>query len=133
MLKDPKVYAALVLCPTCLTQFFLTSLANTHHFLITLCSLIFTLTPFGWMHSIMLSHFHSDTLWLDALYYANPHPFQYFLWEYFLFMPAISGTLLGNKARAKQNVIKTSGEVEVNFTPSPPTRLYSLITQNTAC
>jgi len=34
LLKDPKVHASLVLCPTCLAQFFLTSLANTHHLLI---------------------------------------------------------------------------------------------------
>jgi len=43
-----------------------------------------------------------------------------------------SGKPLGNKARDKQNVIKTSGGVEVNFIPSPPTRLYGLIIQNIA-
>jgi hypothetical protein len=34
LLKDPKVHTALVLCPACLAHFFLTSLANMHHFLI---------------------------------------------------------------------------------------------------
>ena len=67
-------------------------LAKFHHFLI-FHSLIFSLTPFDWLHSIML----------------NPH----FWWEYhflfkpFWFMPTFSGTQLGQKHRM--------GVYELNF------------------
>ena len=79
--------------------------------LLNLCPLIFTLTPFGWMHSIMLTHTHF------IISYGNIT---------FHLCLLFSGTLLEIKAKAKQNVIKTSGGVEVNFIPSPPTRLYCL-------
>jgi hypothetical protein len=62
--------------------------------LLNLCPLIFTLTPFGWMHSIMLTHTHFIISYGNIIFHLH-----------LLF----SGTLLGNKARAKQNVIDIGG------------------------
>jgi len=80
----------------------------------------------------MPSHFHFDTLgWMHSIMLTHTH----FIISYgnitFHLCLLFSGKLLEIKARARQNVM-TSGGVEVNFIPSPPTRLYSLITQNTA-
>jgi hypothetical protein len=49
------LHPALVLRPFVLRLFALTPLANLHHLLICALSLIFSLTPFGWVRSIALT------------------------------------------------------------------------------
>lgn len=86
------IHVALVLYPTCLTPFCFNALPNSHHLL---TSLLFNLTPLGWLRSVM----------------QTPTFFHYSFWDYdllfasclltsFYLRPLLHKTQPGVKTRA---------------------------------